>query len=251
MENTATATTAAATVVASSSSNTGTSATDSIIACGLCARPMLHPVVATCGHAIGCRACVETYFESHIAINQKKRKATRIWCARCGEGFGKPGGGKKLIVDHTLGELCRVLKPECFGAGRAETAMDSLSMAVSDIKRRLVQNPIQGMPRSEEYHRKLRDYLDTRAKGMGDLHFCKCLNRIDHWSEGVPVYPKWSSKSSRWYLSCPLWTPAASTPDQQQGGSQEKRSCAFFKWVGSKDVARLGLGEGGDTTRGR
>lgn len=203
-----------------------------LLSCGICSRTMLHPVIGQCGHALGCRACVETFFEENIAINAKKRKVTRLRCRQCGEDFAKPKGNKKLCVDHTLGELCRKLRPESFGANRASTAKDTLTMAISDIKSRLVRHPIESMPRLDLYTKQLHNFLDNQAQCLSDLHFCKCTKRIDGWPEGVPMYPRWSSKSNKWYMSCPNWTPTS---------KDEGTSCSFFQWVGTKDVSRFGL----------
>lgn len=205
---------------------------NALITCDICARTMLHPVIGQCGHALGCRVCVEVFFEEHIAMNVKKRKATRLRCKQCGEDFAKPKGGKKLCVDLTLGELCRKLRPESFGVNRASTSKDTLTMAISDIKSRLVKHPIESMARLDLYTQQLHNFLDNQAKSLSDLHFCKCTKRIDGWPEGVPMYPKWSSKSSKWYMSCPNWTPTS---------KEEGTSCSIFQWVGAKDVARFGL----------
>ena len=206
-----------------------------LLACGLCARAMLHPVVADCGHAVGCRACVETYFEKHIAANAKKRKATRITCARCGEAFAKPKAGKKFRVDHTLGDVCRLLKPGEFGPGRAASALDTLTHAVTELKSRMANHPIEGMHKQDLYRKKLFEFLDNQAKSVADLHFCNCTNRFDHWSQGVPVYPKYSTKAGKWYMSCPMWSPIG------KDGGERPETCSFFKWIGERDVDRFGL----------
>lgn len=212
--------------------HSGVDILDDILLCGICSCTMLHPVIADCGHAIGCRACVETFFECNIANNKAKRKATRLRCKHCGEGFAKPRNKKKFCVDHTLGEVCRKLRPSDFGPGRASTAMDSLTMAVVDLKKRMADAPIAEMSGYDIYHRKLYEYLDNNAKGIADLHFCQCKNRVSGWPEGVPVYPKLSVKSNKWYLSCPMWTPTS---------KNDGLSCSYFQWVSAKDVERLGI----------
>lgn len=206
-------------------------AVDSLLSCGLCAQTMLHPVIGDCGHAIGCLACVETYFEENIKINAKRRKVTRIVCKECNAPFAKPKN-KRLCVDHTLGELCRHLRPAAFGPARASNSMDALALAVLDIKRQIVKHPIEGMPKPDKYQQDLYKFLDSQAKSVADLHFCKCTKCIDGWPDGIPVYPKWSSKSGKWYFSCPMWTPTS---------KEAGMSCSYFQWVGCKDVERFGL----------
>lgn len=209
---------------------------DALLCCGLCSKVMLNPVLADCGHCVGCRACVETYFEENIKANSSKRKATRLVCKLCGEGFAKPRNNKKLRVDQTFAEVCRSLRPQSFGPGRASTALDTLQIIIGDIKKRLTREPIEDLPRPDHYRQQLHNYLDSQAKGVADVYFCKCC--VNGWKEGVPVFPKWSGKSSKWYLSCPRWTPT-----NKEAGI----SCKFFQWISAKDVERLGLD--GDVSR--
>lgn len=203
---------------------------DQLLSCGICSKIMLFPVIGQCGHALGCRACVETFFEEEIARNQKKRKATRLRCEQCGEDFAKPSRGKKLCVDYTLGELCRQLRPDSFGTNRATTAQDAFTMETLEIKNRLVQHPIPCMPRPDLYNKQMQMFLDDQAKSLSDLRYCKCTSIDDSWPRGILTYPKWSKKSSKWFFSCPMWTPG-----------NEGTSCNFFEWVSSSDVARYGL----------
>ena len=66
---------------------------------------------------------------------------------------------------------------------------------------------------------------------VADLHFCKCTG-VESWPEGLPVCPKWSLKSTRWYLSCPRWSST---------NKEEGTSCSYFEWVSAKNVSKLGL----------
>jgi len=208
-----------------------TNGINELITCMVCSKVMVSPVVADCSHAIGCLPCIQNYFEQNIPINMKKRKKTFLSCSHCGEEFAKPKGKRKYLVDLSLGQVCHKLAPASFGPDRASSAADVLRMAVAELKHRIANHSISHLPRPDQYRQHLYTYLDTQAKGVADLHYCKCLG-VDDWPEGVPVYPKWSVKSTRWYLSCPRWSST---------NKEEGTSCSYFEWVSAKNVSKLGL----------
>ena len=215
-----------------------------LLACGLCRRgAMLHPVVADCGHAIGCLACVEAYFDEHIAENVKKRKATRIECKQCGVGFAKPrataSNNKKprYCVDLTLDAVARALRPDDFGDDRPRNGAEALAEAVDALKRQVRESmPIAGITNQEAYRTKVFDFLDKHVSDLGDLKRCKCRC-------GLVAYPKLSVAKNRWYISCPRWRRGGGEAKKEKEKEEEEKgaSCSFFQWVGSKDVERMGL----------
>ena len=226
-----------------------------LLACGLCRRgAMLHPVVADCGHAIGCLACVEAYFDEHISENVKKRKATRIECKQCGAGFAKPratataANSKKkrprYCVDLTLDAVARALRPDDFGEDRPRNGAEALAEAVDALKRQVRESmPIAGITNQEAYRTKVFDFLDKHVSDLGDLKRCKCKC-------GLVAYPKLSVAKNRWYISCPRWRRGGSgggggeaKKEKKEEEEEEEKgaSCSFFQWVGSKDVERMGL----------
>ena len=192
-----------------------------LLACGLCRRgAMLHPVIADCGHAIGCLACVEAYFDEHIAENVKKRKATRIVCKQCGVGFAKPratttaSNNKKprYCVDLTLDAVARALRPDDFGDDRPRNGAEALAEAVDALKRQVRESmPIAGITNQEAYRTKVFDFLDKHVSDLGDLKRCKCRC-------GLVAYPKLSVAKNRWYISCPRWRRGGGG-----GGGEEKK----------------------------
>ena len=201
-----------------------------LITCPMCERAMLHPVVAECGHAIGCQTCVEEYFEKHIPINSKKRKATRIDCTHCGTPFAKPSRGKKLCIDHTLGLVCKYMRPTDFNEGnRHMTPKDSFLSTVTELKKAILSCPIEGIVNQHYYREKVYTFLDQQAKRVSDIRKCKCS--VSNWEEGIVMYPKKSGKG-KWFMGCPRWNP---------GQGKDDNGCSFFEWVGVSDARRFGL----------